>query len=87
MLAARADDGRYVPLALTPGTEPGQWRPRAYPVCQRPVRLDLRGRPVHADQRPSQFRTQGPLALTSRAYTKEYNEVKALGRDRQRAHP
>ena len=27
MLAARADDGRYVPYALTPGTEPGQWRP------------------------------------------------------------
>ena len=28
---------------------------------------------------PSQFRTKGPRALTSRAYAREYNEVKKLG--------
>jgi hypothetical protein len=27
MLDARANDGRFVPFALTAGTEPGEWRP------------------------------------------------------------
>ena len=32
---------------------------------------------------PSQFRSNGPNALTSRAYEKDFNEVKSLGRHRQ----
>src|SRR5215217_6842414 len=27
MLEARTDDGRFVPFPLTPGTDPGEWRP------------------------------------------------------------
>jgi hypothetical protein len=78
MLAARADDGRYVPLPLTAGTEPGQWRP-APPGNASDQFAWISEVDPFTLKRPSQFRTKGPLALSSRAYAKEYNEVKELG--------
>jgi hypothetical protein len=78
MLAARTDDGRYVPLALTPGTEPGQWRPEL-PAFGTDLFAWISEVDPFTLKHPSQFRTKGPLALSSRAYAKEYNEVKELG--------
>jgi hypothetical protein len=81
MLAARTNDGRYGPFRFTPGTEAGQWRPwdtvppgsvndpNAWVADVKPFVL----------QSQSQFRSKGPHALTSDAYTREYNEVKELG--------
>jgi hypothetical protein len=79
MLAERANDGRYGPYRFEESTEPGRYRfkPGDPPIANRfdwvakvePFLLES------ADQ----FRTAGPHALTSEAYAREYNEVKALG--------
>ncbi|HYT54506.1 MAG TPA: vanadium-dependent haloperoxidase [Verrucomicrobiae bacterium] len=81
MIAARQDDGRFTPSPWVPNYEPGHWQPL----------LDANGRPILdptawvANVRPfliqssSQFRTDGPNALTSTAYAEDFNEVKVLG--------
>jgi hypothetical protein len=81
MIAARQDDGRFGPSPWVPNYEPGHWQPL----------LDPNGMPILdptawvANVRPfliqsaSQFRTDGPNALTSTAYAEDFNEVKALG--------
>ena len=81
MLADRANDGRYVPLnpPLQGGTDPGEWRPlSADPAASDPFAWVSQVEPFTLTS-PSQFRTAGPHALTSDAYTQEYNEVKAFG--------
>jgi hypothetical protein len=78
MLAARANDGRYAPFSLTIGTEPGQWRPTPPAFVNDPFAWVARVEPFVLDS-TSQFRTKGPNALTSRAYARDYNEVKDLG--------
>jgi hypothetical protein len=80
MLAARANDGRYGAFRFEPGDEPGEWRPTSPPTppVNDPFAWIAKVDPFVLDS-PSQFRTRGPHALTSRAYAKEYNEVKALG--------
>jgi hypothetical protein len=76
MLEVRADDGRYGDFRFTPGTLAGQWRPTTSGTDQFAwvAKVD----PFLIESQ-SQFRTQGPHALTSEAYTREYNEVKELG--------
>ncbi len=81
MIVARHDDGRFGPSPWVPNPEPGHWQPL----------LDPNGNPILdptawvANVRPflmqssSQFRTDGPNALTSTAYAEDFNEVKALG--------
>ena len=88
MIAARhgedfcpCEDGRFGPSPWVPNYEPGHWQPL----------LDPNGNPILdpapwvANVRPfliqssSQFRTDGPNALTSTAYSEDFNEVKALG--------
>ena len=78
MLAERANDGRYVPLnpPLQGGTEPGEWRPVASGID--PFMWASQVEPFTLTS-PSQFRSAGPNAVTSDAYTQEYNEVKAFG--------
>jgi hypothetical protein len=78
MLADRANDGRFVPLALTIGTEPGEWRPAPPAFISDPYAWVARVDPFVLES-TSQFRTKGPQALTSGIYAKEYNEVKTLG--------
>jgi hypothetical protein len=78
MLAERAHDGRYpaVPFMFTVGTQPGEWRPTS--GINDPFAWVARVDPFllgHADQ----VRTRGPLDIRSRAYGKEYDEVKAYG--------
>jgi hypothetical protein len=74
MLALRANDGRDTVLPpYVPGTLPGDFRGlnpvnRVAPYIRR-----------FAITSVSQFRPDGPPALTSRRYAKDFNDVKALG--------
>jgi PAP2 superfamily len=78
MLADRATDGRYGTDNFTPGTLVGQWRftppdnandPNGWVRSVDPFTLTS----------VSQFRTAGPLALTSSEYAAEYDEVRLKG--------
>jgi hypothetical protein len=89
MIAAREGDGRYGPsqwrgapngdLNLVPV---GHWSPK---LPNGTVQLDptpwVGGVKPFLIESSSQFRTNGPNALTSAAYTTDYNEVKTLGGD------
>jgi hypothetical protein len=81
MIAARQGDGRFGPSPWVPNYAPGHWRPLLNPDGS-PI---LDPTPWVANVRPfliqssSQFRTDGPNALTSDAYAEDFNEVKALG--------
>jgi hypothetical protein len=82
MIAARADDGRFGPSPWVPNYEPGHWQPLLNPdgtLQLDPTAWVANVRPFLI-QSPSQFRTDGPNALTSDAYAEDFNEVKALGR-------
>lgn len=72
-LAARANDGRSTVVTYTPGSDPGDFRGTnpALPFAPfiRPFALAS----------VSQFRAEGPPDLTSFAYARDLNEVKALG--------
>jgi hypothetical protein len=78
MLEARDGDGRYVAFPLTPGTEPGEWRPAPPANAIDPNSWISEVDPFTLLS-TSQFRTPGPRNLTSAAYAAEYNEVKTLG--------
>jgi hypothetical protein len=81
MIAARQGDGRFGPSQWVPLVGPGYWQPLLNPDGT-PM-LDptpwVGGVRPFLLQSPSQFRTAGPLPLTSAAYAAEFNEVKALG--------
>jgi hypothetical protein len=78
MLAARADDGRYVPFSHSVGDQPGEWRPLPPDEVNDPFAWVARVEPFTLES-PSQFRTAGPHPLDSAEYTTDYNEVKDLG--------
>jgi hypothetical protein len=77
MLANRAGDGRFGTKTFAVGTQPGEWRlvpplnanVFAWVSDVRPFSLESAG----------QFRTAGPFDLDSKAYAREFNEVKAIG--------
>jgi len=78
MLEDRMGDGQYpsTPFMFTEGTGVGEWRPTngvsdpfAWVANVRPFTL----------KSTSQFRTDGPNAVSSAEYAEEYAEVKALG--------
>jgi PAP2 superfamily len=78
MLAARAHDGRGAPFTPPSGTTPGAWRPTPPSLATDPA-------PWVANVRPflvptvDMLRTAGPNPLTSRAYTRDFNEIKSVG--------
>ena len=78
MLAARANDGRYLPYSFTTGTGVGEWRPELPSYVNDPFAWVAKVQPFTL-RSASQFRSQGPLDMTSAAYALEFNEVKALG--------
>jgi hypothetical protein len=81
MIAARQDDGRFAPSPWVPNYEPGHWQPLLNPDGTPqldPVAWVANVQPFLIES-PSQFRTDGPNALTSTAYANDFNEVKALG--------
>jgi hypothetical protein len=78
LIAQRADDGFRAPVTYTPPNPPipGVWIPTAptppiapYAGLMRPFSLDS------ADQ----FRPDGPPALDSKKWARDYNEVKEIG--------
>ena len=78
MIAARTGDGRFGPFRFTDGTQIGEWRPTTPGVTDGGAWLkDID--PFFVRD-PDRFRSRGPNALTSRAYAREYDEVKSLGR-------
>jgi hypothetical protein len=88
ILALRANDGRLpnpLPPPFVGGTAPGQWRPTPSlqpgpPPSFAPMAVSWLGAvPPFTLISGDQFRGNGPPPLTSNRYTKEYNEVKALG--------
>jgi hypothetical protein len=82
MIEARQGDGRFGPSQWVPNANPGHWDPVAPngTTAQDPTPWVGGVRPFLI-QSSSQFRSAGPLALTSAAYAAEVNEVKAIGGD------
>jgi hypothetical protein len=82
MLAEREDDGRFGPSQWVPSTAPGHWSPLTDPATGQPL-LDptpwVGGVEPFVLRSASQFRTRGPLDLTSARWAREFNEVKAIG--------
>jgi hypothetical protein len=78
MLADRAGDGRFGSRAFIPGTHRGEWR--LVPPLNANVFAWVSDVRPFTLTRASQFRTEGPPALTSAQYAREYNEVKAVGK-------
>jgi hypothetical protein len=78
LAAARANDGRGGPFTFDLGTDPGEWRPT-------PPNFALDPAPWAGNVRPflvpdvELLRTKGPYALTSKAYARDFNEVKRIG--------
>jgi hypothetical protein len=80
MIGAREGDGRFGRSQWVPNSSPGHWDPVAPngTIVQDPTPW-VGGVEPFLMESSSQFRSAGPLALTSSAYTAEFNEVKALG--------
>jgi hypothetical protein len=78
LIELREDDGRFASITFDVPLAPGVWRPTptAFAPFFDPWLSQLR--PLLLDS-PSQFRPGPPPALTSQAYTDEFNEVKAVG--------
>ena len=77
MIDARRDDGAFSNVPWTVGTEPGQWRPT--PPDYLNVGAWFATLKPFVIRDPGDFRTPGPPALTSAAYARDLNEVKAVG--------
>jgi hypothetical protein len=74
----RAGDGRYAPVAYTKAPAPGVWRPT--PPANLPMAVPWLGGVTPLLVRSNQqFAPPPPPSLTSRRYTAEFAEVKALG--------
>jgi PAP2 superfamily len=80
MLDARASDGRRGPFRFIAGSGVGQWRPELPSFISDPNAW-LKDVTPFTVKDGSQFGSDPPYALTSKKYAREFNEVKALGRD------
>ncbi|WP_028066716.1 vanadium-dependent haloperoxidase [Solirubrobacter soli] len=78
MLAARADDGRFSPFTIPIGTTPGAWRPTPPAGALDPAPWVGNVRPFLVGN-AQWLRSRGPNALTSRAYARDFNEIKTVG--------
>ncbi len=83
IIALRANDGSYPnppPLDFFGGTDPGEWRPT--PPAFAPMLIPWLGSVTPFTlTSPEQFRAKPHPALNTGGYTKDYKEVKRLGRD------
>ncbi len=78
MLSARANDGRFGPFTPVIGTTPGAWRPTPPFFAADPAPWVGNVRPFLVGD-VARLRTAPPNALTSRAYAKDFNEIKQVG--------
>ena len=78
LIRLRAHDGRNAPILFTQPPAPGVWRPT--PPANLPMSAPWLGfvTPLLVDS-ATQFAPPGPPALTSARYTRDFNEIKALG--------
>ncbi|MBA3288979.1 MAG: vanadium-dependent haloperoxidase [Acidimicrobiia bacterium] len=78
LIARRADDGFRAPVTYTPPEPPipGVWIPTA-PTP--PIGAYLGLMEPFSLRAPNQFRPDGPPALPTRQWAREYNEVQAIG--------
>ncbi len=78
LIELREDDGRFAPVTFDDPPAPGVWRPTpaAFAPFFDPWLAKLRPLLLHS---PSQLRPGPPPAMTSRTYTKDFNEVKEVG--------
>jgi hypothetical protein len=78
LIRLRADDGRNAPIEFTRPPAPGVWRPT--PPGFLPMSAPWLGFVTPLLVRSAtQFAPPAPPALTSARYTRDFNEVKALG--------
>ena len=77
MITARTNDGANGTETWVVGTQPGQWRPTP-PTFASDGAVVGHVKPFLIKS-ASTYRTAGPPALTSSGYTKDFNEVKAIG--------
>jgi hypothetical protein len=81
MIATRADDGRFGTSPWVSNLDAGHWQPSLN--ADGTQMLDptawVGGVRPFLIESGSQFRTEGPPALTSAAWAADFNEVKALG--------
>ena len=86
IIQGRVNDGAYpVPAPIfIGGTGPGEWRPTVFDAAGAPTPMAVAwmatAKPFTV-MHSSQFFAPGPPRITSRRYTRDYNEVKALGRN------
>ncbi len=78
IVALRSGDGSNAIVPYTPGTGPGVWRPTA-PAFGPAVFVAFATTTPFTLRSSSQFLAEGPLALTSKDYARDFNEVKSLG--------
>jgi hypothetical protein len=78
MLSARANDGRFGPFTPVIGTTPGAWRPTPPLFAPDPAPWVGNVRPFVVPS-AEMLRSDGPSALTSRAYARDFNEIKTVG--------
>jgi hypothetical protein len=79
MLAARAGDGRGGTFTPVIGTAPGAWRPTPpTPPATDPAPWVANVRPIVVPS-AEMLRSAGPNPLSSRAYARDFNEVKSVG--------
>jgi hypothetical protein len=78
LIALRANDGRNANILFTQQPAPGIWRPTppAFAPMVTPWMGFVTPLLVHS---PTQFAPPSPPALTSARYTRDFDEVKALG--------
>ncbi|MEX0678397.1 MAG: chloroperoxidase [Pirellulales bacterium] len=81
VLAARANDGADGPMDYTPGTQPGDYRPDPLHPDQMVIGPDWNLVDGFVIRSGTQFPAPPPPALTSQAYTDNFNQVKTLGAD------
>jgi hypothetical protein len=86
IIKMREGDGAYPlpPPTFFGGTEPGQWPPTVFNAAGEALPMAgswLATSRTFAVRDSSQFFSGTPPRITSRQYTEEYNEVKALGRN------
>ena len=78
LIDLRADDGRNAPVSFTKPPAPGVWRPT--PPLFLPMAVPwLGGVTPLLVKSAKQFAPPPPPTLTSRRYTRDFNEVKAVG--------
>ena len=78
VLAMRANDGSATPVPYTPNPAVGYWQPTP-PAMAAPVGVNWGKIVPFALKSGDQFRPQPPPALNSRAYARDYAEVKSMG--------